>query len=49
MYAAVDIAEAKLRQQLKKYKDTHSDGKLRRHLFGRMNRRANAAVAPDTL
>ena len=39
MYAAVDIVEAKLKQQLKKYKDQHSNGKLHRHLFGRFRRR----------
>lgn len=38
MYAAVDIVEAKLKQQLKKYKDQHSNGKLTRHLFGRLRR-----------
>lgn len=40
MYAAIDIAEAKLKMQLKKYKDTHEQGKLRRKLF---NRRGKAA------
>lgn len=35
MYAAVDIAEAKLKVQLKKYKDTHAQGKLKRKLFAR--------------
>jgi ribosomal subunit interface protein len=35
MYAAIDIAEAKLKMQLKKYKDTHEQGKLRRKLFNR--------------
>jgi ribosomal subunit interface protein len=34
MYAAVDIVEAKLKQQLQKYKDLH-DGKTSRHLFAR--------------
>jgi putative sigma-54 modulation protein len=41
MYAAVDIAEAKLKQQLQKYKELHGGGKLQRHLFGRF-RRQNA-------
>jgi putative sigma-54 modulation protein len=40
MYAAVDIMEAKLKQQLKKYKDMHTNGRLRQHLFGRMRRRS---------
>lgn len=35
MYAAVDIMEGKLKMQLKKYKDTHEQGKLRRKLFAR--------------
>jgi len=38
MYAAVDIAEAKLKQQLQKYKELHGSGKLHRHLFGRFRR-----------
>jgi ribosome-associated translation inhibitor RaiA len=38
MYAAVDIVEAKLKQQLQKYKDTHYNGKGRRHLFARFMR-----------
>ncbi len=36
MYAAVDIVEAKLKQQLQKYKDLH--GKTRRHIFARFRR-----------
>ncbi len=39
MYAAVDITEAKLKQQLQKYKDLHQNGKTHRHLFGRFRRR----------
>lgn len=35
MFAAVDIAEAKLKMQLKKYKDLHEQGKLHRKLFAR--------------
>jgi ribosomal subunit interface protein len=46
MYAAVDIAEAKLRHQLQKYKDMHGNGKLHRHLFARFNRR-NFSPAPE--
>ncbi len=37
MYAAVDIVEAKLKQQLQKYKDLN--GKTQRHLFARFRRR----------
>lgn len=38
MYAAVDIVEAKLKQQLQKYKDLHGSGKLHRHLMARFRR-----------
>ncbi|HEY5152605.1 MAG TPA: ribosome-associated translation inhibitor RaiA [Candidatus Saccharimonadales bacterium] len=40
MYAAVDIVETKLKQQLQKYKDRHGNGKNQRHLFARFRRRA---------
>jgi len=39
LYAAVDIVEAKLKQQLQKYKDLHGNGKTRRHLIGRFRRK----------
>lgn len=39
MYAAVDIVEAKLKQQMQKYKDKHQSGKMHRHLFGRLKRK----------
>lgn len=39
MYAAVDIVEAKLKQQLQKYKDLHGNGKTRRHLMARLRRK----------
>lgn len=38
MYAAVDIVEAKLKQQLQKYKDRHASGKLHRRLAARFRR-----------
>lgn len=39
MFAAIDIVEAKLKHQLKKYKDTHTDnGKLHRRLMRRIRR-----------
>jgi putative sigma-54 modulation protein len=41
MYAAVDIVETKLKQQLQKYKDLHGSGKNRRHLIGRFRRRTD--------
>jgi ribosomal subunit interface protein len=40
MYAAVDIVEAKLKQQIKKYKDKHASGKMHRRLVNRFRRRA---------
>lgn len=40
MYAAVDIVETKLKQQLKKYKDLHGSGKMHRHLFARWRRKS---------
>lgn len=39
LYAAVDIVEAKLKQQLQKYKELHGSGKARRHMFARFRRR----------
>lgn len=38
MFAAVDIVEAKLKQQIKKYKDLHANGKLHRRLVARLRR-----------
>jgi ribosomal subunit interface protein len=43
MYAAVDIVEAKLKQQLQKYKDLHGNGKTHRHLFARLRRKTSQA------
>jgi ribosome-associated translation inhibitor RaiA len=40
MYAAVDIVEAKLKHQIKKYKDKHESGKMHRHVFARLRRRS---------
>lgn len=40
MYAAIDILEMKLKNQIKKYKDLHSGGTLRRRLAQRFQRRA---------
>ncbi|CAN5411770.1 ribosome hibernation promoting factor [soil metagenome] len=39
MYAAVDIVEAKLISQLKKYKETHTNPHLLRRMTGRLRRR----------
>ena len=38
-FAAVDIVEAKLKNQLKKYKDTHSSLRLHRRVLARLKRR----------
>lgn len=40
MYAAVDIVEVKLKQQIQKYKDLHGNGKTKRHLFARFRRKS---------
>jgi len=42
MYAAIDIVEAKLRQQLIKYKEMHTDPKLYRRLYSRVARKSKA-------
>lgn len=44
MYASVDIVETKLKHQIKKHKDLHENGKLRRRLMGRLNRQASPQV-----
>lgn len=38
MFAAVDIVEAKLKSQLKKYKTKHGNVKKIQHILGRMKR-----------
>ncbi len=38
MYAAVDIVEAKLKNQMKKYKDTHESAKFKQRLIRRFRR-----------
>lgn len=37
MFASIDIVEAKLKQQVRNYKELHTDGKRRRRLFARDN------------
>jgi ribosomal subunit interface protein len=37
VYAAVDIVETKLKQQIKKYKETHENGKMRARRFRHRN------------
>lgn len=38
MFAAVDIVEAKLKNQLKKYKELHESSKIRRRIISRIKR-----------
>jgi ribosomal subunit interface protein len=40
MYAAVDIAEEKLKHALRKYKDTHDKPRLHRRILNRLRRRS---------
>jgi ribosomal subunit interface protein len=47
MFAAVDIAEAKLKMQLKKYKDMHDRSKLTRKLLSRRRRQMLDTPAAD--
>ena len=49
MYAAVDIVEAKLKLQIKKYKDSHTNGKWYRHINGRLRRRPNTTSLESDL
>jgi putative sigma-54 modulation protein len=42
MYAAVDIIQVKLKQQIQRYKDLHATGKLHRRLFARARGNASA-------
>lgn len=44
MYAAIDIVETKLKQQIKRYKESHTDGKLFRHLSARFRRQDSGEV-----
>lgn len=39
MFAAVDIVEAKLKNLLKKYKDTHQSSRLHKRLLSRLRKR----------
>jgi ribosomal subunit interface protein len=40
LYAAVDIVEEKLKNQLKKYKSTHSNPKFHRRVIARLKRQS---------
>lgn len=48
LFAAVDIVESKLKQQLKKHKDMQQNGKMHRHMFGRLRRRELPVEAVET-
>ncbi|HEY5667756.1 MAG TPA: ribosome-associated translation inhibitor RaiA [Candidatus Saccharimonadales bacterium] len=39
IYAAIDIVEAKLRNQLRRYKDIHASPRFRQRLLARLKRR----------
>lgn len=43
MYAAVDIVEAKLKNQIKKYKQKHGSPQLRHRLIGKLRRNKHQA------
>lgn len=45
MYAAIDIVETKLKNQLKKYKETHNNPRFHQRLLGKLKRRRPAAPA----
>ena len=47
IYAAVDIVENKLKQQIKKYKESRASGKWYRHLAARFRRRSH--LMPEQL
>lgn len=40
MYASVDVIQAKLKQQIERYKESRTDGKRQRRLFARSRRLA---------
>jgi len=44
MYAAVDIVEAKLKQQISKYKQLHATGSLHRRLAARFSKKPIVTV-----
>lgn len=46
MFAAVDIVETKLKQQIKKYKESHAGGKLSRQLSAKFRRQSSLLSEP---
>ncbi len=50
MYASIDIVETKLKQQIKKHKDLHENGKVHRRLVARFKRRTSVETElPDAI
>lgn len=47
MLAAIDEVEDNLKNQLKRYKNTHAPSRLQRHVVGRFKRRQQEVGAPD--
>lgn len=47
MFAAIDIVEAKLKNQLKKYKDTHTTPHFHRRFVARLKRRLSRTPMID--
>jgi len=48
MYAAVDVVETKLKQLIQKYKDQHANGKVARHLAGRLRQTSTMLSDQDS-
>ncbi len=44
MYASIDIVETKLKQQIKKHKDMHENGKVHRRLVARFKRQPQTQI-----
>lgn len=47
MYAAVDVVEEKLKNQIKKYKQKHGKGRLRTRVLARLKRTSGAIDIPE--
>lgn len=49
MYASIDIVETKLKQQVKKHKELHENGKVHRRLMARFKRRATPQIDTEPI
>jgi ribosomal subunit interface protein len=49
MFAAIDIVETKLKQQIKRYKESHGSGKLSRHLTARFRRQSATSLQVEEI